>query len=400
MDAMSTRPPTEPRDGATILARARGIAPVLREEADENERRRRLTPRAVDALRSTGVFRMTMPRVWGGPEVDPATQIEIVEELARADGSSGWCASIGAGGGYITAALDETAGKSLYPDLDAVSAGWVMPGGRLVPVGDDRFRLSGRWQFGSGCTHADVVLSGAVVEEDGRPATAAAGRPDTRLVVLPADRFAVVDTWHTTGLAGSGSHDYTTHDTEVPAAHTFRWDDARRPGPLYAWPGLFAVNLVGVALGIGRAALETAEAILADKVVFPEMRPARDEPRVRAALSRGHAQVGSARSYVFDVVGRFWATLVAGDEPTRRQRAELAGVYSHAVRSCREAVEILSDSVGTAALFRSCPLERHRRDLTTISQHVTAQPRLLELVGGLWLDGTDLDHPLIHQRVF
>ena len=110
MDAMSTRPPTEPRDGATILARARGIAPVLREEADENERRRRLTPRAVDALRSTGVFRMTMARAWGGPEVHPATQVEIVEELARADGSSGWCASIGAGGGYVTAALDETVG--------------------------------------------------------------------------------------------------------------------------------------------------------------------------------------------------------------------------------------------------------------------------------------------------
>jgi alkylation response protein AidB-like acyl-CoA dehydrogenase len=400
MERMSIRPTTDPLDGGTILTRARDIAPVLREEADENERRRRLTPRAVDALRSTGVFRMTMPRAWGGPEVDPATQIQIVEELARADGSSGWCASIGAGGGYVTAALDETVGKSLYADLDAISAGWVMPGGRLVPSGSDRFRLSGRWQFGSGCNHADVVLSGAVVAEDGRPATTTDGRPDTRLVVLPADRFTVVDTWHTTGLAGSGSHDYTTHDTDVPADHTFRWDDGRRAGALYSWPGLFAVNLVGVALGIGRAALDTAEAILADKVVVPEMRPARDEPRVRVALSRAHALVGSARSYVFDVVGDFWATLLAGDEPSRRQRAELAGTYFHAVRGCRDAVETLADSVGTAALFRSCPLERHRRDLTTISQHVTAQPRLLELVGGLWLGGTDLDHPLIDQRFF
>jgi hypothetical protein len=39
--------------GATILAKARDIAPVLREKAAENERRRRLTPRTVDALRST-----------------------------------------------------------------------------------------------------------------------------------------------------------------------------------------------------------------------------------------------------------------------------------------------------------------------------------------------------------
>lgn len=397
---MPTRLPNETLDGATILARARGIGPVLREEADENERRRRLTPRAVDALRSTGVFRMTMPRAWGGPEVDPANQIEIVEALAYADGSSGWCASIGAGGGYVTAALDETVAKDLYTDLDAISAGWVMPGGRLAPVGDDGFRLSGRWQFGSGCTHADVILSGAVVMGDGRPVTTADGRPDTRLVVLPADRFEVVDTWHTTGLAGSGSHDYTTDDAVVPADHTFRWSDRQRSGALYAWPGLFAVSLVGVALGIGRAALEAAEAILAEKVVLPDLRPARDEPRVRVGLARAHALVGSARAYVFDVVGDFWATLVDGDEPSRRQRAALAGAYFHAVHGCRDAVETLADAVGTSALFRRCPLERHRRDLTTISQHITAQQRLLELVGGLWLDGAHLDHPLIDQRFF
>ena len=57
-------------DGAAILAKAGEIGPVLREYADEAEAARRLTEPVVDALRSTGVFRMAMPKAWGGPELD------------------------------------------------------------------------------------------------------------------------------------------------------------------------------------------------------------------------------------------------------------------------------------------------------------------------------------------
>jgi indole-3-acetate monooxygenase len=86
--------------------------------------------------------------------------------------------------------------------------------------------------------------------------------------------------------------------------------------------------------------------------------------------------------------------------PGPSRRAALAGSYLHTVRSCRDALDHLADVVGTTALFRSCPLERHRRDLATMTQHITAQPRLLETVGGLWIDNADVDHPLIEQRVF
>jgi indole-3-acetate monooxygenase len=133
---------------------------------------------------------------------------------------------------------------------------------------------------------------------------------------------------------------------------------------------------------------------------MPEGRLARDEPRVRVGLARAHALVGAARSYVYDVVGEIWATLTAGDQPSHCQRATLAGIYPHTTRTCHDAVEALGDIVGTASLLRSCPLERHRRDLITMRQHVTAQDRFLEVVGGLWLEGADIDHPLLNQRLF
>lgn len=374
-------------DGAAILANARAVAPILREEAAENERGRQLTSRAVETLRSTGVFRMSMPRSWGGPEVDICTQVEIVEELSAADGSAGWCAMVGSEGGYFTAALDDAVGRRLYPDLDVVTAGMVSPFGKLHRVDGD-YRFEGRWPFGSGCTHADVMYAGARVFNDGEPVMVD-GRPEIRYPLLPAREFQIVDTWDTTGLAGTGSHDFTIADAFVPAEQTFQWRDLRkerREGPLYAWPGMFVARFPGVPLGIARAALEVAEELLADKVLAPEMRPAHEDARVRAEVARAYALVGSARSYVFDVLGAFWSTLETGAEPSFRQRAALSGLHVHTVQTCREAVRILADVVGSASIYRRCPLERHGRDLATMDKHTVAQPRRMELVGALWLE--------------
>jgi len=123
-----------PLDGPAILANARAAAPVLREEARVSEQRRELTPRAVETLRSTGVFRMPMPRAWGGPEVDICTQVEILEELSAADGAAGWCAMVGSDAGFYTAAIDDVTGRKLYPSLDGITAGWIVPAGKLHQV--------------------------------------------------------------------------------------------------------------------------------------------------------------------------------------------------------------------------------------------------------------------------
>jgi alkylation response protein AidB-like acyl-CoA dehydrogenase len=202
---------------------------------------------------------------------------------------------IGSDGGYYSAALDDAAGRALYADLDCVTAGWVFPGGQLVRA-EGGYVLSGKWQFGSGCTHADVMLGGAFVYEGAQPVTGPDGMPEVRVAMLPAGQFEILDTWHTTGLAGSGSHDYKIRQAFVPAEYTFHLGESHRDTPLYSWPGLVYVNLPGVPLGIARAALDTAEAMLADKFLMMEMRAARDDPRVRSSVARAPALVGAART--------------------------------------------------------------------------------------------------------
>jgi alkylation response protein AidB-like acyl-CoA dehydrogenase len=380
-------------DGTTILAGARRIAPLLREHAAEVEASRRLTPPVVEALRSTGVFGMAMPRALGGPEVDILTQVEILEVLSAADASAGWCAMIGSDSGYYAAALSEGDAREVYSTPGSITAGYLAPAGRLE-VTDGGYLLSGRWSFGSGCTHADVISGGAVLTRGGVALLGPDGRALQRVALLAAAEVAIHDTWHSTGLCGSGSHDYTVSDVYVPAGHTFALDGPRCDGTLYRWPGLLVANLMAVPLGVAADAIAVAMGVVAEKAGTPDSLPARDEPRVRAGVAKAQAMVGSARSYAFDTLGSFWSRLEAGDEPTFADRAALAGCMVHTVTTCRDAVSVLVETVGTAAIRRGSRLERHHRDLITMAQHGLVQPKVREWAGGLWF-GENSPNPIL-----
>ncbi len=88
------------------VARARDLARLIDAEADAIERGRRLTEPVVEELHRARLFRMLYPRSVGGDEVEPAVYIEAVGELARADGSVGWCASIANSTGLFAPYLD------------------------------------------------------------------------------------------------------------------------------------------------------------------------------------------------------------------------------------------------------------------------------------------------------
>ncbi|MGH7960768.1 MAG: acyl-CoA dehydrogenase family protein [Candidatus Binatia bacterium] len=119
-------------------------------------------------MKEAGIFRMAVPRPYGGPQLDPMTQVRVVEELSRMDGSVGWCAMIGVSGGFLSAFADPAAVRQLFPDVDTVSAGQIAPLGRADLV-EGGYRVSGRWGFASGCQHADVLFGSCVVFEQGQP---------------------------------------------------------------------------------------------------------------------------------------------------------------------------------------------------------------------------------------
>jgi alkylation response protein AidB-like acyl-CoA dehydrogenase len=369
-----------PEDAAEILARARALAPVLRERAHEIEQLRQLPPDVVELLRSTGVFRMGFTRDWGGPELSSIEQTEVIEALSYGDPAAGWCAMIGSDTGLYAAFLDRDVAAEMFSNLDMVTAGMLFPSGRAEAVSGG-FRLTGRWQFGSGVTHADWVISGAFRYRDGAPEPGPNGIPHaSTLLVVPRSDVEVVDTWHTTGLAGSGSCDYTITDVFVPTERTFTFVDVHGTGVL-AHPEVHMRNMPGVPLGTARATLDyaTQAAIAAGRL---------DDYRTQITLADCEADFAATRHGVYGALRRQHEVLAAGgslDDLTPLERAALPLSRRHAFRTARSIVTRLYDLAQTSAIYRPSPLDRWLRDTTTMCQHIVAQDRILQTAGAYLL---------------
>lgn len=375
-------------DSDAILANARGLGPQIEAASDAIARERRLPGPLVDAMRRAGIFRVAFPRAWGGPEMDILRQCELMEILAYHDASTAWVAMICSDSGHYAARIDERAARALYPDLDLLTAGWIAPVGQAHRV-DGGYRVSGRWQFGSGCLHADRMIGGCLVYEDEAPVFAD-GRPEFRCLWLPREAVTIHDTWYTLGLAGSGSNDYSVQELFVPEAHAFHpLRPGTRPEPLYRYHGFFFVNLPAVALGCARRMIDDLRALAAHKMTMPAMLLMKDEYRVQVALADATARLGAARAYQNDRVGDLWQALCRGDEPTLEQRAGIGLMSVHAIQSAVQVAEIVCEAAGTSAVYAAGPFERRRRDLTTITAHLVGQRRAFQAAGQL-LFGDDV----------
>ena len=131
----------KPLSGGEIWAGAKNLRSFLKDRSDEIEAARRLPAEVVSAMHDKGLFRLNMPKIWGGPELTSMEQVEVIEEISQGDASAGWCLMIGCDTGIYSGYLDDTVARSLYPRLDMVQAGWVWPAGQAHEV-DGGYRLA------------------------------------------------------------------------------------------------------------------------------------------------------------------------------------------------------------------------------------------------------------------
>jgi alkylation response protein AidB-like acyl-CoA dehydrogenase len=371
-----------------ILAAARAAAPLLRERAAAIEANRHLPPDVVELLRSTGVFRMNMPKAWGGPELPSPRQVEVIEALAVGDPSAAWCAMIGSDSGIYSGFLAEEVARELFPRLDMVTAGWIHPEGVAERVAGG-YRVSGRWRFGSGCTHSDWLVAGCRVYRDGEPEPDPGGGPvHWRIMLARPEDYEITDTWHTTGLAGSGSRDYAVTDLFVPEERSFSLAEPHRPGPLHALPDTILRKMSGVPLGVSRAALDYVRKLAETRVDRSTGLPWAGEYRVRAGIAAAEAELAAARAGVYTSLEQQWQRLTAGTGSSLDDRAAVALARHTAFRTARSILNRLYDLVGGSSIYRDAgPLDRWLRDVTTMNQHAVAQDGILQAAGELLLTG-------------
>lgn len=270
-----------------------------------------------------GVFRMLAPRSHGGLEIDFPATVDVLAELAGADGATGWTSMIGCETPQLFALLPRASFDAVYASgPDVICAGAFAPQGSAELAGGV-YRASGRWGFASGCQHADWLFGQCVVTQNGVPTPGPVpGAPALRCVALPAARFEILDTWNTSGMRGTGSHDIALRDADVPAEWTFDlWlGEPSVAGPLFAAPTLqFSLHIGAVALGIAEGALGDLAALAgtSKKRLYARAELA-DQPLFQYRLGHAEADARAARA------ARRLRGVLLGAGARRRARAEPA----------------------------------------------------------------------------
>lgn len=364
-----------PRRGLEILDKVRMLHDPIRAASDQIEKSGRLPESIVEQLKNANVFGMAMPEAMGGVEADPVTQLAVIEALSVADGSTGWVAMIGSDGGFYAAHLPEEAASKLFADHNTIIASTLVPRGKARAV-DGGYVVTGQWPFGSAGLHAEWFGGGCLVVDENGPVTNDAGHPIMLTMFFPESDVRVHNNWQTTGLAGSGSNDWSVDAAFVPESRTMSlFEPARFDTPLFRYPWFLVANAPGVSLGIARASIEALCTVAAEKLVLPTGEKLQDDLLLQTAVGRAEAELGAARSYIYETTAALFAAYCSGSEASLAERAafRLAGI--NAFHASKNVVGRMYEAAGGSALYSKSPLDRHLRDIATITQHAFANER-------------------------
>jgi alkylation response protein AidB-like acyl-CoA dehydrogenase len=367
-----------------------GVCPVLRETETEAEEQRMLPTRAFQALAEAGLFRLVLPKDVGGAEVDPLVEMQVYEAVSRTSASACWNLSAGClYTSWAAAYLSDEAVEEIFAGAEqVVVAGQGPPRGsaRTVPGG---VRVSGRYSFGSGMSHATWVVGGfTMADEDGT------GTADWQAFVVPKDQVDVHDNWHALGLAGSNSVDYSVDDLFVPHGYCF---SISRPEPLrggsrFAAPvaAQVAAAHCGVALGAAERALDEISAIARAGRESGSGAGLADRGAFQRDLGRAHTTLTAARDHAARLLDRLADLLALDVRVHGRFVRELVAAQTYTTEVAVDVVTMAYRYAGPSAVRLTHPLQRVLRDLLVAQQHKFVADTSYDALGRALVDDARL----------
>lgn len=360
----------------TPLQTAETFAPRIADLADEIEKAKELPAALASDMADAGLFRLLVPRRFGGLEMDYPEYIRVVQTIARADGSVAWCVNQGCVWATNAAFLPPETAEEIWSDPRAAVANGppVRAEAREVAGGHE---ISGEWMFSSGCRHATWLSAMAAVE--GPPMGAGA-----RIFFLPVGDAEIVDAWDVAGLRGTGSHRFRVDKLFVPAARSVATAaPPRETGPLYAISlGLkFACGFAAVALGVARGAVDFATDLATGKIRRYSNKLLKDEPWVQEQMGRAETLWHAADTFLHGTVSKVWTSVEANGAISPDGRIMLRMAGTHTIRQAAEVVDLAYNVCGTDGIFQDREIQRRFQDIHVITQHLQGRTAVYEYLG-------------------
>lgn len=377
-----------------LVSRARKLFPILDRNAVETEKNRRVVEENVEAIRQAGLFKIMIPRRFGGLETDMRTMLEVSRELGRACGSTAW----------ITTLMNVCNWFGGVSSLESQTDIWgTNPDARLAGVlaafGTTRavkggLRVTGKWPWASGCLHADWATVGIpITDADGNMI-------DQGSALIPMSELTIEDTWFTVGMKGTGSNTLVADDVFVPdhrltsvsrllaceTATPFKNESLYRS----ASTSVFALVLVGPQLGLCARALEhVIEFSTKRKIAYTFYETQAISPSFQMAVAKAASLIDEAHLLAYRAADAIDDMARQGKTPTHLDRARARMDTGRVVTLAREAIDILLSAHGASSFADFNPLQRIWRDCETASRHAVVSPEISAEIYGRALVGIE-----------
>ncbi|WP_207916820.1 acyl-CoA dehydrogenase family protein [Micromonospora sp. KC723] len=357
-----------------VVRRVADLVPTLGRHAGWAEEHRRLHNEQIEALAAAGVFRLRIPARHGGYEADTTTLVDVAAELARADGSLAWTASVYWIPSWMVGLFPEPVQQEVFDTPDVRVCGTLSPGGTASPV-DGGVRVNGRWRFITGAHHSHWQEIIAIQPgPDGQPIPVVA--------LVPLSDLHLVDDWHTSGMRGTGSVTTIAEDVFVPAERVLPLPvvlsgAAGADVTMYRAPLLpvASASSVGTVLGLARAARETFfERLPHRKITYTGYDSQREAPVTHLKVAEAALRADQADFHAHRLAGLVDGKCVDGTPWTLLERAQARADLGEVCRLAREAVDIYARASGGSSIYSDVPIQRIARDVQAVNMHALMHP--------------------------
>ncbi len=357
-----------------LIDKLTSLVPMLSDHAAQAEQERKPVDSVMQAIEATGAYRWFVPKKYGGYEYSLRGFIEVGIALGEGCTSHAWVTTFCMEHNWLLALYDEPAQEDMFGSYPYIIApGSLAPNGRATPV-DGGYRITGRWQWGTGVMHADWVMVGALTPVTGQDA------PTLGMYLVPIDEAEVIDTWRIEGMVGTGSNDIAVNDVFVPG---HRWVDLGKvrdgtsPGsrlhasPIYKMPMLPVLGLTATApmVGAAKTAVRLFEERMQGRTVYGTTSKQGERALAQSRLAHAKCEIASIENQIMHVTAEVEDWGERGEPCPDLDRARLRVDLGHIVRRSRNVVRDVVEACGASAHFLDNPLQRILRDLNTGSCH-------------------------------
>ncbi|AME27140.1 acyl-CoA dehydrogenase family protein [Burkholderia sp. PAMC 26561] len=384
-----------------LIDRARALGPLLSLNALKSEQDRRAHQDNIDAISEAGLFRLMVPKRFGGYQQSLRTHLDVTAALAESCAGTAWVTALTNVCAWFVGLYPKRAQEDVFgANPNARVAGVFTPSKDCRRV-EGGLVVSGKWFWSSGSLHADWVTVG-VMEHDKNGAYVG-----QYLALLPRSDITIDDTWFTVGMRASGSNCVVAKDVFVPdhrlldirAAVASDYptefkDEAEYRGPFVP---VAALVLVGAQLGIGRAALKyVIEKASQRNIAYTTFEKQTSSVMFQAQIAEAALKIDTAHLHAYRAAADIDDAAQRGEKLDYLTRARVRADSGVVVTNITDAINILVSAHGAGTFAEGSPLQRMWRDSNTAARHAVVLPAVgIEVYGKALLGVENTVTPLV-----